>query len=71
VINLFNESAVIAPNTTTLTARNDGSLETFNPFPETPQQGVDWDYGPRFGQAQAEEDSQDARTFRFLVGLRF
>jgi outer membrane receptor protein involved in Fe transport len=70
VINLFNESAVIAPNTTTLTARNDDSLETFNPFTETPQQGVHWDYGPSFGEAQAEEDYQDARTFRFSVGLR-
>jgi outer membrane receptor protein involved in Fe transport len=71
VINLFYESAVTAPNTTTLTARNDGSLQTFNPFTETPQQGVQWYYGPSFGEAQAEEDYQDARTFRFSVGLRF
>ena len=71
VTNVFNEQAVINPNTTVYTARNDASLEPFDPFTETPQRGVHWDYGPSFGEAQAEEDYQDARIFRLSVGLRF
>jgi hypothetical protein len=71
VVNLFNEHAVVEPNTTTLTARNDASLAPFNPFTEMPVQGVNWDFGPSFGEPQSEDDYQQPRTFRFSVGLRF
>jgi hypothetical protein len=71
VINLFNEDSVVAPNTTVFSARNDASLEPFNPFTETPVEGVNWRKGPSWGQPQDEGDYQQPRTFRFSVGLRF
>lgn len=71
VVNLFNEHAVVSPNTTTLTYRNDSSLESFDPFTETPVEGVNWRKGSSWGEAQSETDFQQARTVRFSVGLRF
>ena len=71
VINVFNESAVVDPNTRTLSARNDSSLQTFNPFTETPVEGVHWRKGDSFGQPLSEDDYQQPRTFRFSVGIRF
>jgi hypothetical protein len=70
VVNLFNETAVITPNDTILTARN-ADFETFDPFTETPVEGVHWAKGPSWGEAQSEGDFQQSRTFRFSVGLRF
>jgi hypothetical protein len=58
-------------NTTVLEATNaDGYLD-FNPFTETPVEGVHFDFGPDFGQARREEDFQTPRTYRFSVGFRF
>jgi len=71
VVNVFNEQAIEGPNTTTLTARNDGSLETFDPFTETPVEGTHWRKGDSWGEAQNEGAYQQPRTFRFSVGLRF
>ena len=71
VTNLFNEQAVVNPNTTIFTARNDDSLEAFDPFTETPVEGVNWRKGDSWGEAQAEGDYQLPRTFRVSVGLRF
>ncbi|HSL18183.1 MAG TPA: TonB-dependent receptor [Methylomirabilota bacterium] len=71
VTNVFNEDAVVTPNTTVFTARNDSSLETFNPFTETPVEGVHWAKGPSFGQPQDDGDFQQPRTYRISVGLRF
>jgi outer membrane receptor for ferrienterochelin and colicin len=71
VTNLFNEHAVVTPNSTIYTARNDSSLATFNPFTETPVEGVNWRKGDSFGEAQSENDFQEPRTFRISVGLRF
>ncbi|MCU0233515.1 MAG: hypothetical protein MUE90_05720, partial [Thermoanaerobaculales bacterium] len=71
VVNVFNEDAVVTPNTTVLTARNSASLEPFDPFTETPVEGVHWRKGSSWGQAQDEDDFQQPRTFRFSVGLRF
>ncbi|MCG6948535.1 MAG: hypothetical protein LJE93_06425, partial [Acidobacteria bacterium] len=71
VVNLFNEHAVVDPNNTTLTYRNDSSLESFDPFTETPVEGVNWRKGSSWGEAQSEGDYQQARTVRFSVGLRF
>ncbi len=71
VVNLFNEDAVVTPNTTVFSARNDPSLEPFNPFTETPVEGVHWRKGPSWGQPQSEGAFQQPRTVRFSVGLRF
>ena len=46
-------------------------LKPFNPFTETPVEGVHWRKGPNFGQPDSEGDFQQARTFRFSVGVRF
>ena len=71
VVNLFNEDAVVSPNTTVLTVQNDSSLEPFNPFTETPVEGVNWRKGSSWGQPQSEGDFQQSRTVRFSVGVRF
>jgi hypothetical protein len=69
VINVFNENAVVAPNNTIIGPRQ--GMEAFNPFTETPVEGVNWDYGDNFGEADIAVDFQQPRTVRFSVGLRF
>jgi outer membrane receptor protein involved in Fe transport len=71
VINVFNEHAVEDPNTIALAARNDSNLETFNPFTETPVEGVHWRKSDAWGTAESEDAYQTPRTFRFSLGLRF
>ncbi len=70
VTNLFNEDGVIDPRG--LDA-NEGVtvLRDFNPFTETPVQGVDWELADNFGEPLNEGDFQQERTFRFSVGFRF
>jgi hypothetical protein len=70
VLNVFNNNGVIDGNTTILTPTN-SSMEAFNPFTETPVQGVNWDFGQNFGEPINEADYQLSREFRFSVGLRF
>jgi len=69
VINIFNESAVTNPNTTVYGPRQ--GMEAFNPFEETPVEGVNWEFGPSFGEPQSATAFQQPRTFRFSFGLRF
>jgi len=71
VLNVFNESGAVAVETTTYSAYNDPSLAVFDPFTETPVQGVNWDVGDDFGQPAVEDDYQVPRTFRLSVGVRF
>ena len=71
VLNVFNEDAVTAVNTTVRTRAQTAALSAFNPFTETPVEGVNWEKGPTFGQARSAADYQQPRTFRFSVGLRF
>ena len=72
VINVFNEDAVIDVNANDVNdATIDGSLQTFNPFTETPVEGVHWSLGDSFGQPENENDYQAPRTFRFSVVYRF
>jgi hypothetical protein len=71
VINLFNESGVETPNDTAYSAAQDSSLSTFNPFTETPQEGVHWRKGSNFGEPDVEDDYQQPRLFRISFGLRF
>lgn len=71
VINVFNRDAVIDPDDTIVDATNDSSFDTFNPFTETPVQGVHWDFDDDYGEATDEDDFQTPRTYRFSVGFRF
>lgn len=70
ILNLFDEDAVIDPR-----GFDDGEavvlLENFNPFTETPVEGVHWRKASDFGEAANEFDFQSPRTFRFSVGFRF
>jgi hypothetical protein len=71
VLNVFNEDAEVVVNTTVLEATNASGYEDFDPFTETPVEGVHFDFGEDFGRARREEDFQQPRTYRFSVGLRF
>lgn len=71
VTNLFNEDGVINVNQAVLTSRNDPSLAPFNPFTQTPVEGVHWRKGPNFGKALSVNDIQAARTFTLSLGVRF
>ena len=71
VLNVFNESAAVAANTTVLTARNDWTLQMFDPFTETPVEGVHWRKGTEFGEPVSESDYQSPRVFRVSLGVRF
>jgi hypothetical protein len=69
VINVFNESAIVNPNTTIIGPRQ--GMAAFDPFNETPVEGVNWDFGPTWGEASTAADFQQPRTIRFSFGLRF
>jgi hypothetical protein len=75
ILNIFNETAVIDVDTTVYTADDDpdpdSTLVPFNPFTETPVEGVHWRKGDLFGQPEEDADYQAPRTFRFSVGFRF
>jgi hypothetical protein len=58
-------------NTTILTARNSRNLQRFNPFTGTPVQGVNWNYGPLFGQPTNRWAYGLPRVYQFSVGVRF
>jgi outer membrane receptor protein involved in Fe transport len=71
VQNVFNEHAVIDGNSVEYTAINDPDLEPFNPWTETPIEGVNWRKDDEWGQPEDEDDYQLPRTFRVSVGIRF
>ncbi|MDQ3280202.1 MAG: TonB-dependent receptor [Acidobacteriota bacterium] len=86
VLNLFNEQGIEDPdfvNSTILTRRNNSStarcLQTnsttrcvaFNPFTETPKEGLHWQKGPIFGQPTSDRAYQTPRTYRVSFGFRF
>ncbi len=58
-------------NTTVQTNRQVTSLPRFNPFTETPVEGVNWRKGSTFGQATSRYAYQTPRTYQFAVGFRF
>ena len=70
VLNVFKEQGVFDPigldgdEGTTVGTR-------FNPFTQTPVEGVNWSKNANFGQAANSLDYQTPRTFRFSVGFRF
>ena len=55
--------AVLSPNGTT--------RPNFNPFTQTPIQGVNWDFGPNFGTALNRMAYTIPREFRVTFGVRF
>ncbi|MCP3958995.1 MAG: TonB-dependent receptor [bacterium] len=71
VLNIFNEDGAVFVGTSINDATTTSSLATFNPFTETPVEGVHWTKGSDFGQATEADDHQTPRTFRFSVGFRF
>jgi hypothetical protein len=76
LLNVFNRFQLYnitgsAINSTVLTAIDDPGLEYFDPFTETPIEGVHWMKGEKFGQAVGRLAYTPGRTFRFSVGLRF
>ena len=70
-LNVFNNAARINFNTQVLTASNTDDLELFNPFADTPVEGVNWQRGSLFGETTAATDYQLPRTFRMSFGFRF
>ena len=71
VLNVFNEDNAFFVDGTVQDATSNAAFQTFNPFTETPVEGVHFGKGPNFGQPTSAEDFQAPRTFRFSVGLRF
>jgi hypothetical protein len=56
---------------TVQTNANLASLTRFNPFTETPVEGVHWRKGPNFGQPLSRFAYQTPRTYQFSMGVRF
>ena len=80
VLNLFDNDAVVDPNTTVATRRSTSTgcgpegktrCEAFNPFTTTPVEGVHWAKSTDFGQPTGEGSYQDPFEYRFSLGLRF
>ena len=81
MINLFGEDGVIDVFGRTdsngvgtqrrVSSSCPGGCQLFNPFTETPVEGVHWAKRSGFGEPQNEDDFQQPRTFRVSVGFRF
>ena len=72
LLNAFNGSAQVeSGNETVLTNSTDRTLAPFNPFTETPVEGVHYRLGPQFGKAIEAANYQTPRTFSVALGLRF
>jgi outer membrane receptor protein involved in Fe transport len=74
VLNVFNNAAMIAPQTAVLTRQGGGAssgLLAFNPFTETPVEGVHFVRSPHFGQPTGPESYQPPRTVRASIAVRF
>jgi outer membrane receptor protein involved in Fe transport len=85
--NAFNRQAVVSGNTTVYTARDNSSnacknitgvaCQIFNPFTDTPVEGVNFVKDPKFGKPQsqttfigAQGDFQLPRTFLMSFGVK-
>jgi hypothetical protein len=71
VFNNGGGSDVRTISTGVLTALNSGTLQPFNPFTQTPVQGVNWNLSPTFGTAVSRFAYTSPRTFRFNFGVKF
>ena len=71
VFNNGGGSDIRTISTAVLTAANSGTLQPFNPFTQTPVQGVNWNLSPTFGTAVNRFAYTSPRTFRFNFGVKF
>jgi hypothetical protein len=75
VNNLFNNSGQDGTsNETVYTASNQNpsrTMRAFNPFTETPVEGVHYELSPDFGKALSADDYQRPREYYFGFGFRF
>ena len=79
VVNVFNNQAKIAVNTTVQSFATTTGYLNFNPFTTLPVQGArntttptaNWNYGPSFGAALNAASYQQPRTFLATMGVRF
>ena len=71
VFNNGGGSDIRAIGNSVLTSSNTPTLQPFNPFTETPVEGVNYRLAPNFGQATSRFAYTSPRTFRFNVGVRF
>jgi hypothetical protein len=86
LLNVFNQfqlcgcgASVFANGGNILTTRistgvnspNGTTRPNFNPFTQTPVQGVNWDFAPAFGTAQSRMAFTLPREFRVTFGVRF
>ncbi len=71
ITNLFNNDAVVAGGSTILTRNNDPSFALFNPFVDTPVQGLHWDYGPDYGRPTGVNDVSASAGVQLSIGVRF
>jgi len=62
---------VAAINQGILTAANSPTMQAFNPFTETPVEGVHWAKRPNFATAVNQFSHPTPRVFRFSFGARF
>ncbi|NOT26669.1 MAG: TonB-dependent receptor [Acidobacteria bacterium] len=69
--NIFNQAVVTRPDDTVLTAVLDPALALFNPFTQSPVEGVHYRLGPTYGQALSADGWQRPRWFAFSAGFRF
>jgi hypothetical protein len=71
VRNAFNGQAQISGDTTVETPyTHPDDYTPFNPFTETPVEGVNWGKGQNFGEALQSTHYQTPRTFYLAVGIR-
>jgi hypothetical protein len=71
VVNVFNRAAAIRVNKTVLTRNDSSAYLAFNPFADTPVQGVHYGFGSDFGQPIGPSDYQAPREFSFSFGIRY
>jgi len=75
VNNLFNQAAQTgAGGGTVYTYANQNparTMQSFNPFTDTPVEGVNYQLSPDYGQPIAASDYQTPRNYYFAVGFRF
>ena len=58
-------------DTTVQTPVTTASLQAFNPFTETPVEGVNWRRGPNFGRAVSRFAYTTPQSMRLSFGVRF
>jgi hypothetical protein len=58
-------------NSTVLTASNNAALAPFDPFTETPVEGVHWKKADSFGKPISRFAYQTPRTYQLSVGVKF